>query len=78
MDVTAKVRCALKTVYGEGDSKHARVHFVADYVGKQGNHINEEWSLATPSLSLEMMLNGKVADQFETDKSYTLTFSESE
>jgi hypothetical protein len=47
--------------------------------GVPGDHAdgrNKEWAAATPSLSLQMTLNGKAADLFEQGKRYELRFVE--
>lgn len=72
--ITAKVKCTAKVESGEGDGRQAVVTFAADY--QDGR--NKEWSLYTPCLHLEMTLRGDVADQFEQDGRYTLTFTPDE
>jgi hypothetical protein len=76
--VTAKVRCASKEVRGEGENRMASVAFSANYSDAQGNRVNEEWSLATPHLSVSMTLNGAAADLFEQGRNYTLVFEPEE
>jgi len=74
MRVTAKVVCSSKTEQGEGDERQALVTFEPDYADGR----NKEWSLFTPSMSLSMTLKGAVADKFEPQKAYTLTFEPSD
>jgi len=76
METTVKARCSLKVEQGEGSNRYTRCTFTADYVDSEGNRINEDWALATPYFSAEMLLNERAADYFEAGKSYTLTFSE--
>jgi hypothetical protein len=68
--ITAKVKCATKNESGEGDDRRAAVTFYADYADGR----NKEWAIATPTLSLQMTLNGKAADLFEQGRAYTLQF----
>lgn len=72
--VTAKIKCTGKQVSGEGDNRQVTVTFAPDYADGR----NKEWALYTPSLSLTMGLKGAVADQFELEGAYTLTFTPSE
>jgi hypothetical protein len=72
--ITAKVVVDSKTASGEGDSRQDSVTFHADYADGR----NKEWSLYTPSLSLQMAVKGAVADRFEVGKAYTLQFVESD
>lgn len=74
MAITAKVICGAKSESGEGDSRQVLVSFAADYADGR----NKEWSLYTPALSLSMTLKGSVADQFEPQRPYTLTFEPSD
>lgn len=71
MPITAKVFCQHKNESGEGEDRQAVVTFLPDYADGR----NKEWSRYTPALSLSMTLKGAVADQFETSKAYTLTFT---
>lgn len=70
--ITAKIRCDSKTESGStvDGSRQARVSFGPDYADNR----NREWSLATPTLSLTMTLNGEAADLFDQGKRYTLQF----
>lgn len=70
--ITAKVFCASKTEYGEGDERHADLIFGADYADDR----NKEWAKWTPALNLNMKVNGAAADLFESGKRYTLQFVE--
>lgn len=72
--ITAKVTCSSKTETGDGESRQAQVSFQPDYASGR----NQEWSLATPTLSLQMTLNGSAADLFEQGKAYTLEFVEND
>lgn len=74
MAVTAKIRCNDKQVTGEDEGRQARVGFGPDYQDDR----NKEWAAATPTLSLQMVLNGSVIDRFEIGRTYTLTFTESD
>jgi len=74
MSVTAKIICSSKTENREGDERQVLVTFTPDYADGR----NKEWSLFTPSLSLSMTLKGVVADKFEPQKAYTLTFEPSD
>jgi hypothetical protein len=68
--ITAKVRCSTKVVQGEGDNASATVTFGADYA----DGANKAWSLATPTLGINMTLNGTAAALFEQGAAYTLEF----
>lgn len=68
--ITAKVTCTRKDVSGEGDDQHALVAFGADYADGR----NKDWAHATPSLSVQMTLNGAAAEHFEKGAAYTLEF----
>lgn len=68
--ITAKIVCSGKTEQGDGDNRQTLVTFRPDY--EDGR--NKEWSLYTPSLSLSMTLKGGVADRFNVDDRFTLTF----
>lgn len=68
--ITAKVFCNRKTESGEGDERRASVEFYADYADGR----NKEWASATPSLNLQMTLNGRAADLFEQGGRYELQF----
>lgn len=70
--VTAKAICNSKLITGGGEHRQAVVKFSAD-----NSPENKEWSLYTPMLQLEMTLKGAVADRFEPDQAYTLTFEPS-
>lgn len=70
--ITAKVFCASKTEYGEGDDRHADLVFGADYADDR----NKEWAKWTPALNVNMKVNGAAADLFEPSKRYTLQFVE--
>jgi hypothetical protein len=72
--ITAKVKVSSKVYSGEGDQRRAAVRFYADYADGR----NKEWAAATPTLNLEMTLNGQAADLFEEGKAYTLQFVEEE
>lgn len=71
MKITAKVYCNGKTEYGEGGERSATLTFCPDYADGR----NSEWAKYTPSLNLQMNVKGSVADQFETQGRYTLTFT---
>lgn len=71
--VTAKVICGTKIESGEGHGRQVLVTFLPDYADGR----NKEWSLYTPALSLNMTLKGSVADRFEPQRAYTLTFEPS-
>lgn len=64
--VTAKVRCNSKKIWGETG---AAFEFGVDYADGR----NKAWSAATPTLSVNITV--KDADLFEVGKPYTLTFS---
>lgn len=68
-DVTAKVKCTSKTIYG---ATGAHFKFSVDYADGR----NKAWAQATPTLSLEISVAN--ADLFEVGKPYTLTFSADE
>lgn len=71
MAVTAKVRIGSKIPQNEaGDMM---VSFYPDY--QDGR--NKAWAVATPSLSLNMVVKAEVAERFEQGSAYTLTFEES-
>lgn len=82
--VTAKVKIASTSVntYQAYNSvtdkteevKQARVQFYADYM----DGVNKAWAAATPTLNLDMTVNGEVADFFEQGGKYTLTFARNE
>lgn len=71
MKVTAKVLCVGKYISGSGDSRQVKIDFVPDY----NDGRNKEWARYTPSLQLSMTVRGEVADQFELDGAYLLTFT---
>lgn len=71
--VTAKVKCYSKNDVGEGNASLA---FSANYTDDKGNRINEDWAVATPTLSVSMTVNAAAAQRFEQGKAYTLTFEE--
>ena len=68
--VTAKVRIGSKIKQNDGGD--VMVQFYPDY--QDGR--NKEWAAATPSLSLQMVVRGDVADRFTSGAAYTLTFEE--
>lgn len=72
--ITAKVRCSTKIESGEGKDRRAQVTFYADYADGR----NKEWASATPTLNLQMTLNGHAADLFEQGAAYTLQFVKTE
>lgn len=65
--VTAKVKVSNKEAQGDGYA----VSFYADYADGR----NEEWKLATPTLSLSMTMNAAAAEHFDTGQAFTLTFT---
>lgn len=69
--VTAKVKLNMKGTASDGQ---VQLSFNADY----NDGRNKEWSRYTPSLSLSMYVLESVADQFELNAPYTLTFEKSE
>jgi hypothetical protein len=72
--ITAKIICSAKADQGEGDDRQVTVTFRPDYEDDR----NKEWSRHTPALSLSMTLKGDVADRFNVDDRFTLTFEPSE
>lgn len=68
-NVTAKVRCNTKKVWG---GVGAQFEFGVDYADGR----NKEWAQSTPSLSLNISVNNE--NMFEVGRSYTLTFSTDE
>jgi hypothetical protein len=70
--VTAKIMCTSKSVEtdSEGNVVRARVQFSPDY--QDGR--NKDWAAATPTLNLNMTLNGDAAGLFEQGDKITLTF----
>ncbi|HEV7651323.1 MAG TPA: hypothetical protein VGP26_24500 [Actinophytocola sp.] len=72
--ITAKVHCTSKLITGSGEHQTTTVGFQPDYA--EGR--NKEWAAATPTLDLRIGLRGDLADRFDLDKSYTLTFSDEE
>lgn len=72
--ITAKVRCTSKLIMGSGEYRTVTVGFQPDYHDGR----NKAWAAATPTLELKMGLKEEVANRFELDKAYTLTFSEEE
>jgi hypothetical protein len=68
--ITAKVIVSTKLEQGEGEDRQVAVTFRPDYDDDR----NKEWSRYTPALSLSMTLKGTVADKFEVDNRYTLSF----
>lgn len=71
MAVTAKVKLASKTVFSEGtEYEQVQLNFMADYADGR----NAEWAVATPALSLAMTVKPDVAERFEEQGAYTLTF----
>lgn len=68
--ITAKVIVSTKLEQGEGEDRQVVVTFRPDYDDDR----NKEWSRYTPALSLSMTLKGTVADKFEVDDRYTLSF----
>lgn len=70
--VTAKVKVVGKSTVGEGEDRQCRLDFAPDYADGR----NKEWALATPNLSLNMIVKGDVADCFEYGGHYTLQFVE--
>ena len=69
--VTAKVTCVRKDT-GWQDS--VALTFSPDYADGR----NAEWAQATPSLSLTMTVKAEVAEHFELNGKYTLTFEPSD
>ena len=60
---------------GEGES---RISFIAPYTDAEGKRINEEWAKYTPCLTLQMNVLDSIAEKFESDKTYLLTFTPKE
>lgn len=69
--VTAKVECTSRSV-GWKDS--VALTFSPDYADGR----NAEWAEATPSLSLQMNVKADVAEHFQLNGKYTLTFEPSD
>lgn len=65
--ITAKVVCNKKTMTGDGG---ANLAFHADYADGR----NQEWAVATPTLSVQMTVSSDVQDRFELGQHFTLTF----
>ena len=72
-NVTARVLLETKEAQAH-DETLVRLVFVPDY--QDGR--NAEWARFTPSLRLEMTVVDSVAEQFNTQTPYTLTFSPGE
>lgn len=68
--VTAKVKLNSKVELISGGDRQVSLSFNADYADAR----NKEWSLYTPNLSLNMTVNGDVADLFDVSDAFTLTF----
>lgn len=69
--ITAKVKLSTKSDNGNGTH---RLVFVPDY--QDGR--NKEWALATPGLLVDMGVIDSVAERFEPQGAYTLTFTPSQ
>jgi hypothetical protein len=69
--VTAKVQVSAKTQSGPDAFS---LSFQPDYADGR----NAEWAAFTPHLSLSMTVKREVADHFELNGRYTLTFTPSE
>lgn len=70
MAITAKVVLQSKTPQGEGQEQ---LTFGPDYADGR----NQEWSKYTPSLGVWLNVLTEVADNFELQGKYTLTFTPS-
>jgi uncharacterized membrane protein len=68
--ITAKITCTQKDSVTVGDTTQTQLSFAPDYT--QGR--NASWAAATPALSLNMTVNGDVAEHFDTGQPYTLQF----
>jgi hypothetical protein len=71
--ITAKVMLATVQRHA-GQNGQAQLTFQADY----NDGRNKEWSVYTPSLTINMSVKDAVADKFELGGAYTLTFTPSE
>lgn len=72
MQVTAKVALGSKKSAAYPDA--SELTFYPDYADGR----NKEWAVATPSLTLTMIVKNDVAELFEPSARYTLTFEPSE
>jgi hypothetical protein len=68
--ITAKVQLQSK---GQPSGGQVALTFVPDYADGR----NKEWAKYTPGLSLSMTVLESVADRFEPEGRYTLTFTPS-
>ncbi|WP_086668042.1 hypothetical protein [Lentzea kentuckyensis] len=66
--VTAKVKCTNKT---PSFRDQQTLWFAPNYDDDR----NKEWAEATPTLSLQMVVKGSVAEHFKPGNAYTLTFT---
>ncbi len=70
--ITAKVFLASKADFSGGDGQKL-LTFSPDY----NDGRNKEWAKYTPGLSLQMSVLDSVAEKFEAQGKYTLTFTPS-
>ncbi len=73
MATTVKVVCTEKSENTEGVIS---LSFSANYADEKGNPINQDWAYATPHCGIRMTVNATAGENFEKDKTYTLTFKE--
>lgn len=66
--IAAKIKCASNEP-NTGDQR--TLWFTPDYADGR----NKEWADATPTLSLQMVVKGGVAEHFKPGNAYTLTFT---
>jgi hypothetical protein len=71
MSITAKVKLSRK---GESADGQTYLEFHPDYADGR----NKEWAKYTPSMSVQMTVLDEVAEKFEPQGAYTLTFTPSE
>lgn len=68
--ITAKAKLGAKTQQANGDW---HLYFYPDYYGDKAE-INKAWATSTPSLMFQLNVRTEVADKFEANGSYTVTF----
>lgn len=70
----AKVTAVAKVQKFQRGEESTQVNFYPAY----DNPENKTWSQFTPSLSIQMLVKNEVADQFEQNEEYLITFEKKE
>lgn len=70
VQITAKVKCTRRQPASEGQTW---LEFAADYDDGR----NKEWAKFTPAFSVSTTVKNEVAERFELDEAYTVTFTKS-